>query len=203
MTTLWDTARVRAAQDSCASRARLSDVSAFRGTRSLLARSEQTTPRQPCARHGSNPRSRFPRCRTPGARVSEHHHHRGIRMRRLLPVLLLVVFGCQQATQQVQTAPPEPEPAPTAEPEAVIRMLAARRAERSGNTFRAVVEWQAACAADPTSLTIRFGLTKALMENGQTSHSLAEARSILDEDSTYVPVRSFLADYPPGAQRVR
>ena len=115
-------------------------------------------------------------------------------MRYLWMTLFVFVIGCGSSVQQVETAPPEP-PAPTADPEAVIHMLAAKRAEREDNSFRAVIEWQAASAADPTSLDLRLGLAKALMENGQTSHALAQIQEIIAIDSLFVPARTYMASY--------
>jgi tetratricopeptide (TPR) repeat protein len=102
----------------------------------------------------------------------------------------LIVAGCAGVSPTV--APHQTEPAPSANPDAILHMLAAKQAERQKNWFRAVLAWQSAVAADGESPTLTLGLARALLNNDQVAHARHYAEQALAIDSTHVPTYRFL-----------
>jgi len=145
--------------------------------------------------------------RNPERSVLRQRKHGRVMMRRILRAGLqpvgftvgvigaaCVLIACQAAVRR----PDGPRVKPT-EPamdyDAVVYLLAAKKAERAGDRVEAVIMWEAAVRADEASPSLRLGLARGLLAVNQDSAALESARASLRVDSTFSEGHVFLAEY--------
>ncbi len=111
---------------------------------------------------------------------------------------LLAMSSC--ASLEVADAPPHETTVQqqSPRPEAILRLLAAKRAERRGDSAGALAQWQAAVRADSSSPSLRLGLAKAYSVQRNDSLALLNGRRSVLLDSNYVEGHLFLAGLYEG-----
>jgi len=109
-----------------------------------------------------------------------------------------LIVSCQSATRRSDTSPPAESEWNN---EAVIHLLAAKRAERTGRKLDAMMSWEAAVRADETSPALRIGYAEALLSVGADSMALEQAKVALSLDTTFVDAHRFFAAYYHDRER--
>jgi len=111
---------------------------------------------------------------------------------------LLAMSSC--ASLEVPDTPPHETAVrqQSPRPEAILRLLAAKRAERRGDSAGALAQWQAAVRADSSSPSLRLGLAKAYSVQRNDSLALLNGRRSVLLDSNYVDGHLFLAGLYEG-----
>ena len=112
---------------------------------------------------------------------------------------ICVLGGC--AARKLPAEDPAVPSGPA--PQAVIHLLAAKRAERNDDDLSALVHWQSAVAEDQTAPSLRLGLARAINGVGGDSAAVSAAMASLALDSTYADAHRFLAELHEEQERFR
>jgi tetratricopeptide (TPR) repeat protein len=116
---------------------------------------------------------------------------------RMTYFAVLLVFTGACAGPEITSALSE-DPASTRvgglRTEAVLHLLAAKRAERGGRRDEAVTRWSAAVAIDSVSPALRLGLAKAYAAKNNDSLALLHGVATIRLDSVFTDGHRFLAD---------
>lgn len=116
----------------------------------------------------------------------------------IVATIAMMIVSCQSVTRRADTSPPNEREWNN---EAVMHLLAAKRAERDGRGLDAMMSWEAAVRADEASPALRIGYAKALLGVGADSMALDQANTALSIDTAFVDAHRFFSAYYQGQER--